>query len=304
VRDFGPQISRRYFPNSADRLGTEGNQFLFTRDLPLGIMPNRINRDAQFRVILEPEDEEVTGGLISMLDVGHFTRQDLTEATVEFVERVAELIGYRGEVLLELVGGGPGAFPKLSPLPPGPVMRAPGGFYQLIPKADRTELKSGAAVRIPSTKLWQVKLPRELGGVRGHRRMLAALGERSSPAPNFLFRTPDMGRSAGYDFAAHRRACEVGIERATRHWGTIPSRFRVDGTTEYFLFSRRLAFAHAQAKLRDHILHELNQLLRRLQIEHRIRTEGLKSPTEIEKTLLRLRAGELTISEAMEIDDA
>jgi hypothetical protein len=287
-------------PNSAERLGTEGNQFLFTRDLPLGIMPNR---DAQFRVVLEPEDEEVAEGLVSMLDVGRFTRQGLTEATVEFVERLAELIGYRGEALLELVDGGPDAFPKLAPLPRSPVMRAPGGFYQLIPKADRAELKAGAAIRIPSEKLWRVKLPRDLGGVRGHRRMLAALGERSSPTPNFILRTPDMGRSAGYDFAAHRRACEVGIERATRRWGTIPSRFRVDGTTEYFLFSRRLAFKRAQAELRDHILGELNRLLGRLQIDHRIRVQGLRSAAEIEKTLLRLRAGELTVSEAMRIDD-
>lgn len=303
MRNFGPQISRRYFPNSAERLGTEGNQFLFTRDLPLGIIPNRINRDGQLRVVLEPEDEEVTERLVPMLDIGRFTRQDLTEATVEFVERVAELIGYRGEALFELVGGELDAFPQLAPLPPSPVMRAPRGFYQLIPKADRAELKTSVAVRIPSKKIWRVKLPRNLGGVRGHRRMLAALGERSSPTPNFIFRTPDMGRSIGYDFAAHRRACEVGIELATRRWGTIPSRFRVDGTTEYFLFSRRLAFKRAQAELRDHILSELNRLLGRLQIEHRIRVEGLKSPAEIEKTLLQLRTGELTVSEAMRIDD-
>jgi hypothetical protein len=158
-------------------------------------------------------------------------------------------------------------------------------------------------IRIPAEKIWRVRLPRRLGGVRGHRRMLRALGERTSPHPRFIFEGTDMGRSAGYDFAVHRRACEVEIERATQRWGTIPSRFRVEGTTEYFLFSRRLAFKHAQAELREHILAELNQLLARLGLIHRLQVTGLRPAAEIDRALRQLQAGELTVAEAMDIED-
>lgn len=303
MKDFGPRISRPHLPGAERQVGIEGNQFLFTRDLPLGIMPSRIRAGEEFRVQLEPADGEVTTQLLSLLDIGRFSRRELDEATVDFVETVARLIGYRGEALFELIGGGTDQPPSLGSLPPLPVLRAPGGYYQLIPKGAREQLETGTAIRIPVEKIWRVRLPRRLGGVRGHRRLLRALGARSSPHPRFILEGTDMGRSAGYDFAAHHRACEVEIERATRRWGTIPSRFRVEGTTEYFLFSRRLAFKRAQAELREHILVELNRLLARLGLTHRLEVSGLRSAAEIEETMRQLQAGELTVSEAMRVDD-
>lgn len=303
MKDFGPRISRPYLPGTERQVGTEGNQFLFTRDLPLGIMPSRSLRGEGFRVQLEPADEEVSAQLISLLDIGQFSRHDLGEAIIEFVETVARLIGYRGEALFELIGGGTDQSPSLGSLPPLPVLRTLGGYYQLIPKGARQQLETGAAIRIPAEKIWRVRLPRRLGGVRGHRWMLRALGERSYPHPRFIFEGADMGRSVGYDFAVHRRACEIEIERATRRWGTIPSRFRVEGTTEYFLFSRRLAFKHAQAELREYILAELNRLLARLGFTHRVQVTGLRSAVEIDRALRQLQAGELTVAEAMDIEE-
>jgi hypothetical protein len=303
VKSFGEQLSIRYFPNAPLRVGEEGSQFLFTRDLPLGIVPGRINPPTGFAVHLEPDDEAARDALTALFDVGRYTRHDLAEATHDFVETVARLLGYQGEAHFELVGGGDPERPlRLVALPPGTVRRSLGTFHQLIPKAERAEHDGRRGVRIPSEKLWRVRLPRALGGPRRHRRMLRALGARSSPMPDFLLKSDDMGASAGYDFASHRRACEVAIERATRRWGTIPSRFQVDGTTEYFLFSRRLAFKRSQAEIRDHVIAELNGLLDRLEIPQRVVISGLRSAAEIERTLKQLGAGEISVSEAMDVD--
>ena len=111
-----------------------------------------------------------------------------------------------------------------------------------------------------------------------------------------------MGRGIGYDFSAHHKATLIGTERATRRWGTMPSLFRVEGTTEYFSFSRRLDFKRSQAELRDHILEALNSFLPRLEFRHRITVEGLVSPAKIGEMMSRLQGGDVTISEALDVD--
>jgi hypothetical protein len=300
---YGPPVSLRYFPSMAGRSGVEGNEFIFTRDLPLGVMPIGGRREG-YRALLEPPDDATASWLVELLDVGRFSRKDLSEALVDFVEMAVRYLAYSGEALFEIAtmpdeaNGGL----RLLGLPPGRVIRTRWGYYQVVPKADRTEIGKGKAIRIPREKIWRITLPRHLGGARRHRRMLKALRERSTPTPNFVLKSQDIGRSAGYELSAHKRACDIGTERATRRWGTMPSFFRVEGTTEYFSFSRRLAWKRAQNEVRDHVIAELNGLLARLGVSHRIVVEGLTTPTEIAQMMGRLRAGDVTVGKALAVD--
>jgi len=82
----------------------------------------------------------------------------------------------------------------------------------------------------------------------------------------------------------------------------MPSFFQVKGTTEYFSFSRSLAWKRSQAQLRDHILEELNSLLGRIGFMSRIVVEGLTSPQEIEEMMNKLQRGDVTVQEAMAVD--
>ena len=307
--DIGPVLSMRFFPSMSGRQSVEGNEFIFTRDLPAGVMPiDGLSRGKRYQAVLEPANEAVASQVVQLLDVGRYTRHDLSEALREFVESATNYLGYRGEVIYELARAADNeAQPKdlrLIPLPPGRVIRMPWAFYQVIPRADRNALGKGWAVRIPRSKVWRITLPRHLGGVRRHRRMLKMLRTRSSPTPAFVLRSMDMGRAAGYEFQAHEMACVVGTERATRRWGTMPSFFRVKGTTEYFSFSRRLAFKRSQAELRDHVIAELNAFLERIGLKNRLVVEGLVSPREISEMMNKLQAGEVTVSEAMDVDRA
>jgi hypothetical protein len=304
---FGPPKSIRFFPSMSGRPGVEGNEFIFTRDLPTGVMPIRGVKGAEnYRAALDPPDDHVAEQIVRLLDVGRFSRRELSEALEEFVETTTRYLGYRGEVIYEIATvidrDTQMAELRLMPLPPGRVIRMPWAYYQVIPKADRKQLGKGWSVGIPRSKLWRVALPRRLGGVRRHRRMLKVLRRRSSPTPDFTLRRMDMGRGIGYDFSAHHKATLIGTERATRRWGTMPSFFRVEGTTEYFSFSRRLDFKRSQAELRDHILKALNSFLPRLDLRHRITVEGLVSPAKIGEMMSRLQAGDVTISEALDVD--
>jgi hypothetical protein len=304
---FGPPRSIRFFPSMSGTSGVEGNEFIFTRDLPIGVMPIRgIRGSEDYRAALDPPDDAVADRIVRLLDVGRFPRHGLAEALGEFVETTTRYLGYRGEVIYEIAttpDDDTGAAElRLIPLPPGRVIRTPWGFYQVIPKADRHQRGKGWTVRIPRSKLWRMTLPHRLGGVRRHRRMLKMLRTRASPTPGLTLGRMDMGRGIGYDFSAHHRACSIGTERATRRWGTMPSFFRVEGTTEYFSFSRRLDFKRSQAELRDHVIEQLNLFLGRLGFRHRIAVEGLVSPAEISEMMRRLQTGEVTVSEALDVD--
>jgi hypothetical protein len=304
---FEPPLSVRFFQSKAGRAGVEGNEFIFTRDLPTGVMPiSGISGAERYRATLEPADEDSVDRITRLLDVGQYSQDDLSEAVREFVENATNYIGYSGEVFYEIAQtperGRDPAGVRLLALPPGLVVRTPRAYYQVIPKADRKELGKGWAIRIPRAKVWRIMLPRHLGGVRQHRRMLKLLRKWSSPTPSFMFRRNDMGRGAGYDFTAHDKACDIGTQRATRRWGTMPSFFRVKGTTEYFSFARSLAWKRSQAQLRDHILEELNSLLRHLGFTSQIVVEGLTSPEEVGEMMSKLQRGDVTVKEAMAVD--
>ena len=308
---FGPPLSIRFFPSKARAGGgVEGNEFIFTRDLPLGVIPiGGLRGSEHYRAYLDPADDELAEQRITrLLDVGQYSHDNLSEAVRELVENATNYIGHSGEVIYEIAytperGRDPAGI-RLRALPPGRVIRTPWACYQVIPKADRKELGKGWAIRIPRKKVWRIALPRHLGGIRRHRRMLKMLRKWSSPSPSFMFRRNDMGRGVGYDFSAHVKACDIGTQQATGRWGTMPSFFQVKGTTEYFSFSRSLAWKRSQAQLRDHILEELNSLLRRIGFTSRIVVEGLTSPEEIDDMMSKLQRGDVTVKEAMAVDKA
>ena len=299
----GARRSVAYFPSRSGATPME-RAFLFTRDVPLGIMPLRRARDRpEFVVTLDPPDAGVEEWLTRFLDVGQFTQTTLDEALVEFVESASRYLAYLGEVFFELLppdeGDGPPT--QLAPLPPGPVRHLPGRYLQIVPKADREAMEGRRYFAVPSDAMWHVRLPSSLGSPRQHRRMLRRLERLSGLMPDFAMRSTDLGQSESYDLSAHRKASELALERATNRWGTIPSLFQVKGTTEYFLFARRLQWHAAQAGLREHLIVELNALLSRLEVAHRLVVSGLPTAADISHAIALLKAGEIDVAEAMKL---
>jgi hypothetical protein len=289
-----------FFPSRAGD-GPMERAFLFTRDIPLGVMPIRGSRDRpEYSVALDPPDPATSDWLAHFIHIGQFGHDRLDEALVEFVETATHYMAYAGEVFFEIVPGDGTSRPdQLAPLAPGQVRHLPGRYLQTVPKADRQAFDGVRFVTIPAEQMWQVKLPRDLATPRQHRRTLRRLGKLSRVMPDFALNSGDLGRSAHYDFTAHRKACEIGLERATNRWGTIPSLFQVEGTTEYYLFARRLQWQRSQAILREHLIAELNGFLLRLGVPHTVVVTGLPSPEQIEVTLRKLHAGEVDVAEAM-----
>jgi hypothetical protein len=296
------RISVRYFPSREGSI-LEGHAYLLARDIPLGILPIRAARDnPNFQVELFPSDEGRETWLTKFLDVGRYERHTLAEGLVEFVETAADFIGHYGEIFLEILPDEDGSPLEVSPLAPGRVVPTPRSYWQVIPKKDREQFGK-PFVSIPRDRIWRLTLPRQLGSPGSHRRLLRRLAALSDPAmPDFVLRNPlDQGRSTGYDFGVERAAEDRLMERATRRWGTTMSIQRpVGDSNEYFFISRRLAFLEAQALLREHLIAEINRLMRRLKIDASIKVTGIPTASEIAESLKRLHRGEISFAEALD----
>lgn len=292
------RISRAYFPSREGQLSPPGgNAFMFVRDVPLGIMPSR-HDDGDFAVSLDPSDPVLQERIIVLLEIGQFSRYGLQEAVVDFVETLARDIAFSGECYFEVSDpeGSEGARTLLI-LPPGIIRRRGASYLQVIPEADRHEGEP-AEIEIPAKRMWHITLPPALGSPKEHRKLLRELEQLGMPVPGFALDADHFGAEAGFDFATSRRAMDVAVERVTRRWGTIPSFQRVNGTTEYYLFARRLQWNRAQALLREHILAALNVLLARFGLG-RLDVRGLPSASELSLSIDRLQRGEISVEEAL-----
>lgn len=314
------QLSMPDFPSQAGHRD-KGQSFLFTRDLPLGVMPIAAQRDRpEYDVRLEPANKTLELLLIDALDIGHIRSHDLPDVLVEFVQTTTQHLAYFGEVYFELVPSELGAeataeageepagatkpgpnFPMIAALPPGKVRRIPFRYLQVIPNADREHAGGKRFIAIPAERIWHVKLPASLGCPRAYRRMLERLSPLDGLTPDFAMDIGNMGQSVGYDTTLYHAACAVRREQLTKKWGRIPSLFQIDGPTEYHSLARMLQWQQTQAVIREHIIAELNGLFERLGLEHRLIVTGLPHPEEMGVAVRRMQAGEITVAEAMEV---
>lgn len=291
-----------YFPSrDTGQLPATGDGWFLARDIPLGIMPlGHGTGDDSVKVELRPYDEAVAKWLLGFLHIGQHEPRYLERAVEDFVETAASYLGYYGEVYFDITEDDDGKSVRLRPLPHGRILRTQSRFLQVIPKPDRQHHGGRRWVAIPKQTLWCLALPRELGTPRSYRRLLRRLGKLSPLGNPLAFPTPDGTNTSGYDFVVHRDACERLQEKALRKWGSVLSKQSPVGpSTEYFYVARRVAFHGTQARIREHIIAELNALLTRLQISHTIVVSGMPSAEEISRLLQRLHTGEIGFTEAL-----
>lgn len=268
--------------------------FVFTRDAPLAVVPigGRSDRRPDYGITSQGSDEEQQT-IVAML--GGRPHDDLTESVGDFIEQVASYLAHYGEVVFEICRRGNEL--RLDATPPGSMHFLPFVAFEWIPRDAVAEEGAQRLIRVRRDKLWRVRLPRELGGPRRHRRMLKRLTRNETVMQAFRHGLPP----TAYDLNAATRAELASLIGAMRRWGIIVTFLGGSvQTTSYLTVGGEIAHKRAQAILREHILEELNSLLRRLGLSP-LRIVGLPDSRQIAQALAELRLGEIDFKRAIDL---
>lgn len=151
--------------------------------------------------------------------------------------------------------------------------------------------------------IWFVAIPRRLGGRWGHRLAMMQLGLFSGVFPSWTT-TALAGRGDGlrFDVARYSQWRAAFQSVSVKRWGWNGRDTSLTHQTEFFAFYRTVTFHHSLATLREHVMDEINCLLKkRLGLDVSVTLEGLPSATEILDIRGRMERGELPFGDAFRL---
>lgn len=297
------RVSKGYFPNQkhSDGLSSAYYASLFIRDVHTGIMPYPRRNNPSIEIKLARANANTESKVKDFLYVGHYSAWSLSDSISDSIENLAHYLASFGDVYLEIVDDDSSdntSGKTLDFIPRSKILRLFNHYIQIAPLSDWKGQKKFYV--IPAEKVWHLKLPRKLGTPRSHRRLLNRLKHLSDPTPKFTFEDGDLGGSAKYEFTTHHDKKELAVEQITAPWGSIPSLRQINHTTEYYYVIHSLRFSYSKALLREHILNEMNALLKKQGIKNSIKISGLSLADDINNSIEKLEKGEVSFDEALE----
>lgn len=303
-----PSLSRSFEPGL--------DHFTLARDIPLGVMPlgGRSHRWKEFSVkVIADQDhlEHVLRLLVSLKtshdynslsridDLNWYVNYVAHELVSDVIKNIATNLAWFGRIIHEIVWDHTNNYHKLVRIPNNRLLSGFGMYLQVIPKLDR-ETWNKTLVLVPKQHVWDITIPKELGGLTKYRTIINKLGGLTAVVPAFWREEIGNPQNQTSNFDIHRYKLEQDIYKAriTAQWGWIWSDYTLKNWTELYLFYRILQFKWAQAILREHILNELNILFSRLEIDASIVIKGLPSSSDIKTVRQRMLDGQVKFQDA------
>ena len=291
------------FPSLRENTYLNMNIRMFVEDIKLGVMPiGGVSSTApKFAVDIQGASQSVEHANATLESLTRHHRYSTKELLSDVVRGIAQNLAWSGRAVYEIIPmeENCGAY-HLHYFSPRRLFHAFGWYIQVIPKADRGLLKK-AYVPLPEKDIWDITMPGVLGGYKGYHETLRDLARFQHLGPSFLMQDlGDQGWPAHYDFQRYVREAEFFETKITSLWGWNRRETNERNWTEFYGSYRTLRFGWAQAHLREHIVNELNQLLRRLGIEAEIVVRGLPTPAEILAMQQRMLEGDISFKEALD----
>ena len=290
--------------------------YMFLDDIRLHLVPlsGYSLNDRRFEV--HPADGRIMKTIASLFSetsrnvsrVRQLTQGELSDVLAVFIEAVGRELALRGVSYWEI---GRVLDGEAEPITCYKLLRVAGEVSELRNQLrQRCVLKgegksSQSEILVPSSRVQVFRLPSALGSEREQRRKIGILREASVVLPPFvedgltrLERVPNFQQSI-YSEAQFR-----AIARAMKKWGWMGRFWQDKYTTEYYWYWCKIRFLLALALLRESILGEIDALLKRLEIDCVIRSNGLKTADEINEVLEHLKSGSISFGDALEISRA
>jgi len=298
VRSDRPGQLAHYFPSLSTIREALPQWHMFTEDVTSGLMPHpRIRGSTNFLVSFG--DVPVAAELLQS-----FTRNDNAYSQEQLVCDAVNEIGlnlsWQGRAIYQIAQDETDRkVIRLRYCTPQRLYRLPGVYLHHVPTPDREEFHAMFIVASRAT-VWDLGMPAQLGGTKGYFRILKGLKRYKGTFPSFVQDDLRSGRlTAHFQSSEYIRYREAEKSRITSLWGWPRRNSSLDHETEFFNFYRTITFRWAQAILRDHIITELNVLLKRLQINAQIAIQGLPTPDSILEVRQQMMDGNISFGEAL-----
>ena len=298
-----PRAATR-FPSLKEEIDVHTKAYVFVQDVQRAVMPigGESPQAPNFSVEIQGSCEHKTraiGILESLTSADWYSGHSLKELLSDAVEELTRNLAWHGRAVHQIIRDEESGEPcRLDGFTPRRLFRAFGRYIQMIPKADRG-LWEKCCVIIPEKDIWDIAMPKVLGGCRGYRAMLGELARFSRLDPSFL--TDDLseqGRPTHYDFQRHVRGTELFEAKITAQWGWDRRDYSEQNWTEFYGAYRSVTFKWVQACIREHIVKELNRLFQRLNIEAEIVMNGLPTTQKILEIRQQMCEGNISLIDA------
>ena len=297
-----PRVARHF--RSSKEIDTNPSAHMFVQDVHIAVMPigGRFSQERDFSVEIQcsPEHEnQVISILQSLTDGDLFSEPDLRELLSDVVNKIAVYLASRGRSVYEIIRDKKSEDAwRLYSFTDKRLFRVIGKCIQIVPKSDR-QLWKKSYVIVPKEDIWEIAMPKVLGGFRGYRSILKKLSRFSQIVPSFLMDEMSQQKWPAYfNVKNYEKEKNLFVAKTTKRWGWPMRSSGLRIWTEFYAMYRYITFDWAKACLREHIVKELNQLFRQLQIDAEIVIKGLPTPREILATRQQMCEGKITFDEA------
>lgn len=296
-----------YFPSRQGQTDLSSSAWMFADDITKDIMPisGRSSTKPAFAVELNgtKEPRDLACRILQSLSgrAGDSSTGDYADVTCDAVRRVAGRMAVSGSAVYEILRDSEGnQVYRLLGVPTYRLFRIVCGHLQLIPKSDRDFCKRSYSYA-RNQDVWRISMPSSLGGSRGYRRVFSKLSKFPPFGPEFL--TSELNNPAwspADGVLRYTEQSEYYEAKATSSYGWNRRDYSTTKWTEFYLCLRTLKFKWAQACIREHIVAEINALIRGLGLEVEIVVKGLPTASEIEAIRQSVHEGQMSFRDANE----
>jgi hypothetical protein len=279
---------------------------MFVEDLRTHIMPIGVHSSSTkrtFQVDINNSSLEMDVKVLFHVSYEHDPfYQNISEIIFEFIRETASfLLTNGGKAFYEIVEGSIDENDKLKSvnvlkLITGKVVRFGNTYYQMIPP----EIQKGKhkSISVPKSKVWELKLPKSLGG----RKDIVALSNDLRELAKASFLDAEIVTNQmdlfGFEVNEFNSSIDAAVLRASHRWGwdmrMVGSNQRI---LEYYLYYRMLRFSYSMAILRNDLLSKMNALLSRLGYDATMSFSGLPTPEELLDAIKKMEQRELSFKD-------
>lgn len=273
------------------------NVHMFSQDLRWGVVPigGRMDGHPNFSVRIDGDADNVKTATRLLAEIGQRDRNNLTRCVCEAINQIATQLSWSGRAPYELVSDDAGV--HLANFTSRRLIKVPGYYLQFVPKDD-WNVVGRRIVAIPSSTIWCIDMPPELGGRNGFIQTCKQLAAFDLSGPDFWRVEIQVGNRSGYyDFETYRKLSEVFIGQTTRNWGWGGRNLSHDRETDFYTLHRMIKFARTKALIREHIVKNINELYKRLAMDCTLNISGLPSSSDISLTSIEFSEGRLSFGE-------